>query len=155
SRPSSTERLREDRVSRHRRVVWSEGMLLSPQHLQQWDRYTHHLLDERLRVVEPMAWGFTRLEVDRDALRNGRFAILSASGVLPAGPAFALPEDDALPVPRSIEEHFPTRQETLTLSLGVPSARLGRPQLGEAPHPGTPGPRYAPDSMEIADDNDA
>ena len=58
-------------MSRHRRVVWSEGMLLSPQHLQQWDRHTHHALDERLRALEVQVSGRRRMLFDRlDALAD-------------------------------------------------------------------------------------
>ena len=140
---------------RHRREVWSEGMLLSPQHLQQWDRYSHHALDERLRALEPFASGFTHLKLDRDQLRNGRMGILEARGVLPDGTAFAIPEDDPAPAPRAIGDHFAARQESVLVQLGVPSARAGRAQLGEAGAPGTPGPRYTADAVELADDNDA
>ncbi|HEY6865731.1 MAG TPA: type VI secretion system baseplate subunit TssK, partial [Candidatus Eisenbacteria bacterium] len=67
---------------------------------------------------------------------------------------FAVPEDDAAPAPRAIGDHFGAREETLAVYLGVPAARAGRAQTGEAPPPGTPGARYAADSMEMADDDD-
>ena len=142
-------------MSRHRRVVWSEGMLLSPQHLQQWDRHIHHATDERLRALQPFASGFTHLKLDRDQLRNGRMGILEARGVLPDGTAFAIPEDDPAPAPRAIGDHFGARQESVLVLLGVPSARAGRAQLGEAGAPCTPGPRYTADAVELADDNDS
>jgi type VI secretion system protein ImpJ len=141
-------------VSRHRRVVWSEGMLLSPQHLQQLERYTHRALDERLRGLQPFASGFTHLKLDRDQLRNGRLGILEARGVLPDGTAFAVPEDDPAPAPRAIADHFAARQESVAVYLGMPGARPGRAQLGEAANPGTPGPRYTAEAVELADDND-
>jgi len=130
-------------------------MLLSPQHLQQWDRHTHHATDERLRALQPFAHGFTHLKLDRDQLRNGRFGILEARGVLPDGTPFAIPEDDPAPAPRAIGDHFGARQESMLVQLGVPAARAGRAQLGEAGAPGTPGPRYTADAVELADDNDA
>jgi len=36
------------------RVVWSEGMLVSPQHLQQADLYHERLLDCRLAATSPL-----------------------------------------------------------------------------------------------------
>ena len=36
-----------------RRVVWSEGMLVSPQHLQQADLYHERLLNQRLAAIAP------------------------------------------------------------------------------------------------------
>jgi type VI secretion system protein ImpJ len=130
-------------------------MLLSPQHLQQWDRHGHHALDERLRAVQPFAAGFTQLKLDRDQLRNGRIGILEARGVLPDGTPFAIPEDDPAPAPRAIGDHFGARQESLLVQLGMPASRAGRAQLGEAGAPGTPGPRYTAEAVEMADDNDA
>jgi type VI secretion system protein ImpJ len=129
-------------------------MLLSPQHLQQWDRSVHHLVAERLRAAQPFEWGFTRLEIDRDALRNGRFALIAAAGVLPDGTPFAAPEEDPLPAARSLEGHLGPRQESLTVAIGLPAMRRGRAQLGDAAEAGTPGPRYSPETVELPDDND-
>jgi type VI secretion system protein ImpJ len=140
-------------VSKHLPVVWSEGMLLSPQHLQQWDRYVHHLVGERFRATQPFEWGLTRLELDREAVRNGRLAVIEARGVFPDGTPFAVPEDDPAPAPRSVEGHFGAKQESILVHLGLPSARPGRPELGAASEPGTPMPRFAPESFEIADRN--
>jgi type VI secretion system protein ImpJ len=139
-------------MSEHRRVVWSEGMLLSPQHLQQWDRYAHHLVRERFRATQAFEWGLTQLEVDREALRNGRMALASARGVLPDGTPFAAPDEDPLPPAHAFEGHFGTKQESLAVYLGLPAARMGRPQLGERGAEGHT-PRYASESIELADDN--
>ena len=59
------------------RVVWSEGMLISPQHLQQQDRYHEALLSERLRAYSPHAWGVVELVLEEAGaepprLREGR-----------------------------------------------------------------------------------
>jgi type VI secretion system protein ImpJ len=118
-------------MSQNRRVVWSEGMLLAPQHFQQWDRYVHHLVRERFRGVRAFDWGFLQLEVDQEALRNGRIALAAAKGVMPDGTPFAMPDDDALPPARSFDGHFGPKMDALQVSLGLPAARLGRPQLGE------------------------
>jgi type VI secretion system protein ImpJ len=129
-------------------------MLLSPQHFQQWDRFIHHLVGERVRAAQPFEWGITRLEIDRDALRNGRFALQAAHGVLPDGTPFAAPEEDPLPAPRAIDEHFGTKTESLIVSLGLPAARRSRPALGSPAPAGTPGPRWAAETLELPDDND-
>src|SRR5215470_1957273 len=98
-------------MSRHQAVVWSEGLLLTPQHFQQADLAFHHLLAERFRAAQDFEFGFTHLEVDREALRNGRFGLLSARGILPDGTPFSAPEDDPLPQAREIASHFEARQE--------------------------------------------
>ncbi len=140
-------------MSRHLPVVWSEGMMLSPQHLQQWDRYLHHMVAERFRSSQLFEWGLTLLEIDREALRNGRLALVEARGVFPDGTPFAIPTDDAAPAPRAIDGHFGARQESLQVYLGLPAGRPGRPQLGTLSEPGAPMPRYAPEMIELADSN--
>lgn len=45
-------------------VPWSEGMLLSPQHLQQNDLYWQEQLRFRLQQALPHGWGLLLLELD-------------------------------------------------------------------------------------------
>lgn len=142
-------------MSERRPVVWSEGLLLSPQHLQQNDRALRHLVSQRFRMAGGFDWGLTRLTIDVEAIRNGRVVLTSAAGVLPDGTPFALPDDDPLPPQRTIEGHFDPKQDAITLHLGLPSASASRAQLGENVTPGAPGPRFAADTAELPDDNNA
>ena len=142
-------------MSERRPVLWSEGLLLSPQHFQQADRAYRHLVAHRFRMASSFDWGFARLQIDGEAIRNGRVVVTAAEGVLPSGLPFALPEDDPLPPQRSIEGRFDPKQETLTLHLGLSGSSLSRPQLGEPGVPGAPGARFAADTAELPDDNTA
>lgn len=140
-------------MSERRAVVWSEGLLLTPQHLQQSDRAFHHLVAQRLRMAQPFDSGLSRLVLDADAVRNGRIVLSAAAGVLPDGTPFALPDDDPLPPERAIEGHFDARQDSIIVRLGLPSDSASRGLLGEAPAPGAPGARYAADTSELPDAN--
>jgi type VI secretion system protein ImpJ len=142
-------------MSRHQAVVWSEGLLLTPQHFQQWDRAIHHFITERFRAAHGFPFGFTRLEVDREALRNGRFALLSARGVLPDGTPFVAPEDDPLPQPRDIAGHFEAKQESLQIHLGLPALRPGRAMLANPTGGSSDGvpPRYVTEALDLPDSN--
>ena len=142
-------------MSRHRRVIWREGMLLSPQDLQQRDRHVESVLDNRLRTLQPFGSGFTHLVVDADGLRIGQIGILEARGVLPDGTPFAVPDHDPVPAPRAIGDHFSSGEDALRVHFGIPKARAGKAQVGEAAPPGSPGPRYTSESIQIGDDNDA
>lgn len=142
-------------MSERRPVVWSEGLLLTPQHLQQNDRAFRHLVAQRFRMALGFDWGLTRLAIDAEAIRNGRVTLTAAAGVLPDGTPFALPDDDPLPPQRAIEGHFETHAESLPVFLGVPAASASRAQLGDAPAPGAPGPRFAADTAELPDDTSA
>lgn len=140
-------------MSRRQPVVWSEGLLLSPQHLQQWDRWVQHLVAERFRQAQAFEWGFSALELDRDSLKNGRVALRAARGVLPDGTPFHAPEDDPLPPARSLEGHFDARQDSIVVALGLPAARPGRAHLGAPGQDGRPTPRYSEEAVELPDDN--
>lgn len=70
-------------------VIWQEGMLLRPQHLQHNDRYYHQQLN-RTRLLSSDAWGFLTLEVDVQYLNLGKVVVNRASGVLPDGSLFEL-----------------------------------------------------------------
>ncbi|MGA9702942.1 type VI secretion system baseplate subunit TssK [Pseudomonas sp.] len=70
-------------------VIWQEGMLLRPQHLQHSDRYFHQQLN-RTRLLGSDTWGFLTLEVDVQYLSLGKVVVNQASGVLPDGSLFEL-----------------------------------------------------------------
>lgn len=66
-------------------VQWHEGMLLSPQHLQQAWLHGEAQLAYHLRRLSPFHYGVTRLEIDRAQLASGRFQIIGLEAVLPDG----------------------------------------------------------------------
>ena len=53
------------------KVLWSEGMLLEPQHFQQHERYRDHFIHTRITALSPCGWGFVSLELDAAALTIG------------------------------------------------------------------------------------
>ncbi len=73
-------------------VQWSEGMMLSPQHLQQNDRYWHAQLRHRLQTLTPSYWGVLRLRFDlvKEVLTLSELECLLPDGLLVAFPG-ALP----------------------------------------------------------------
>lgn len=71
------------------KVIWQEGMLLRPQHLQHNDRYYQQQLN-RTRLLAADAWGFLSLELDVQYLDLGKVVVSQASGMLPDGSLFEL-----------------------------------------------------------------
>ena len=112
-------------MSRYRRVVWNEGMLLTPHHFQQSDNYYEDLLNARIASLTPYEWGILELQINRDAIANGFVEILSFSGVLPDGLAVSLPQMGPTPDPRPVEEHFNPSATSLDVYLAIPSKRVG------------------------------
>lgn len=109
------------------KVVWSEGMLLQPQHLQQHDRYLATQLEARVGALRPYAWGVSRLEIDEQALALGKLALVAFSGVLPDGTPVGAPGDDELPLPIDIPPD--ARDVTIVLALAV--RRHGVPEVDD------------------------
>ncbi|CAM3797574.1 Type VI secretion system baseplate subunit TssK [Bordetella sputigena] len=105
------------------KIVWSEGMLLQQQHLQQHDRYWRNYIDGRLGRA-PRCWGFSKLEVDEHQLALGKLALLACEGIMPDGTPFCLPLDDDPPMARDVPEDA---RDALAV-LALPLARPGTPE---------------------------
>jgi type VI secretion system protein ImpJ len=115
------------------RVVWTEGMFMAPQHMQQLDIYHEALLDRRVRAVAPYGWGVIAVELDLAALSAGRVSVAKFAGVLPDGSYLAFDQGDRhAPPARPIEAHFAPSQRDLEIYLVVPREREGVPNYGGA-----------------------
>src|SRR3954466_8992513 len=97
------------------KVVWSEGMLLQPQHLQQSERHGDHARHVLLRSTTPYAWGFAELEIDTAALTLGKLALVRAVGMFAGGTVFDMRAVDPLPEPVDIPASL--RDEAVVLAL--------------------------------------
>lgn len=106
-------------------VLWTKGLLLTPQHLQTQDRYLKDVLDFRVASHSFCPWGFRTLEVDREALSGGGFALTAASGLFADGLAFDVPEVDAAPEPKPLDDLWGEDRESMKLYLAVPDERPG------------------------------
>ena len=104
-------------------VLWTKGVLLSPQHFQTQDRFLEDLLEFQLSALAFCPWGFQRLEIDREALTTGSFALSAAAGILPDGLLFDMPLSEGAPPPKQLEGAFAPDQEWLDVYLGVPEYR--------------------------------
>src|SRR5688572_1381673 len=112
-------------MSSYNRVIWSEGLFLQPQHFQQQDRYFERYVETRCQPLTAYSWGFTEIELERDLLSIGKFALRRASGVFPDGTPFRMPEDDPLPAPIDIDAQVRDQ----VLFLAVPLRRAGDPEV--------------------------
>lgn len=132
------------------RPLWSEGMLVGPQHLQYQDAYHEQLLEARLRGLVPATWGLQALSIDKDALAEGRVSVLHVSAVFPDGTAVDYPgEGSSPPLSRTIAQHFDARVDTLPVYLGVQLLQERAPNILRSEDP-TPR-RFAPRKKVIHD----
>ena len=114
------------------RVVWSEGLLMSPQHLQQLDAYHEQFVAARLAAVVPYPWGVFEVVLDPGMLQRGQLLVSRFSGILPDGTPLSFNAGDpGAPAARAIEGHFSAKQTALEVFLCMPKERVGAPNYGE------------------------
>ena len=108
------------------RPVWSEGMLLCPQHMQQQDLYHEQNMAARLAVLTPMHWGVSGLTFDAGAIKAGQLAVMSFRGVMPDGTAIAIDATStSRPASRPIAPAFPPSLRAVEVFLALPTMREG------------------------------
>ncbi|WP_300042634.1 type VI secretion system baseplate subunit TssK [uncultured Paracoccus sp.] len=119
------------------RVVWSEGLYLRTQHLQQQDRHLGWLVRQALRATPLQSFGFVALQLDRAALDAGQMAVEIADGVMPDGTIFSASES-CLPV-----QPVPVTAKTGAglVHLAIPSETSGGAEIDPA-HEDPTGMRY-------------
>lgn len=134
-------------MSWNRKVIWSEGMFLQPQHLQQHDRYVERLIEGRTQPIAAYSWGYAVLTLDEAALALGKVAIGAARGIFPDGTPFDFPADNSGPLPLD----FPPDAKEELVVLALPLRREGSPEADLSGDDATGLTRYAPDELDIAD----
>ncbi len=132
-------------------VLWTKGVLLNPQHLQTQDRFLEDLIEFQLSTLTVYPWGFSRLEVDREALAGGAFALSAAAGILPDGLLFDMPQADPPPPPRPLEGCWEPDQDSLDLFLTIPEYRPGGYNVSATPRDRNT--RYAAEVLMRRDEN--
>ncbi len=136
------------------RVVWTEGLLMAPQHLQQQDAYHEKLLLQVVRAANPLAWGVALLEFDPAALKAGQVKLQAFAGVLPDGLSVACDAEAAeLPPARPIDGHFGPTQRTLDVFLALPREREGNANYAgiASNDPGSAATRFRVTSRAVLD----
>jgi len=131
------------------KVVWSEGMLLQPQHFQQNERWLEHALQRRFVALSPCGWGFAEIEIDTAALLLGKLALTRAVGVFPDGTTFDMPAIDPLPEPLDLPPDARDEAVVMSLPMRRPGARESNTEGDE------PLVRYDVTEESVADANTA
>jgi type VI secretion system protein ImpJ len=107
-------------MSADNKVVWSEGMFLRTQHFQQFDRYVEKLVRGGTGGLRPYGWGLSELQINRELLKTGKFAISSARGILEDGTPFSIPEDADHPPPLELQDSVRNAVVYLVLPVRQP-----------------------------------
>ena len=80
-------------------IQWHEGMLLAPQHFQQFASRSELLIQAMAMLLSPFGWGLTQqLEVDKAPLVGGDLRILNLEAIMPDGLLVTAGSDRGLPL---------------------------------------------------------
>lgn len=108
-------------MSWHNKVTWSEGLFLRPQLFQQQDRYLEHFAHKRAAPLSPFFFGFSRYEIDEEALALGKVIVRSASGVFADGTPFDMLGSTPPPAPLTIRQEHLDQVIYLAVPIRVPN----------------------------------
>jgi type VI secretion system protein ImpJ len=131
------------------KVIWTEGMFLQPQHMQQHDRFLGQQAQMRLAATAAYGWGHLSLTLDSAALTLGKVALSAARGVMPDGLAFDVPGQDPAPAALDIPADVRDQLVVLAITLERPgvAATDAEADVGSMP------PRFCSAEVEVGDSN--
>ncbi|MPY26913.1 type VI secretion system baseplate subunit TssK [Shewanella psychropiezotolerans] len=72
------------------KVLWNEGMFLSPQHFQQQERYVEHFIRQFVGQHVSQCYGLSSLKLDCSMLNIGKLIVRHAKGIFPDGSPFEI-----------------------------------------------------------------
>jgi type VI secretion system protein ImpJ len=137
-----------------RKLVWTEGLFMTPQHLQQSDQYTESLVHSRVHAIVPYDWGLTEVQFDDRALTAGQIRITKCHGVFPDGTPFFVGDrgEDQVEA-RPLEGAFPAALEALDIFLAVPTPRETAANVALDPAKAGPATRMVASQVSVPDVN--
>lgn len=128
------------------KVVWSEGLFLRTQHLQQQDRHTDWLMRRTLAAQPEAGFGFLGLTLDPVALDTGQIALAQAEGFLPDGTFVSVPDGTHDIAPVSVQ----AKTVAGLVHIAIPSEAAGAAMIDPA-HAEPSGARYRGAMVEARD----
>lgn len=105
--------------------LWSEGMLIRPQHFQQYDRWIEHVLEGRSAGMTAFGWGLRSLVLADELLPLGRIGIARIRAVMPDGAVL----DDTSQVPFEARAVPPNLKNAL-VKVALPVRALDGAEIG-------------------------
>lgn len=137
-----------------RKPIWTEGLFMTPQHLQQSDTYHEALLHARVHALCKFDWGITDAQFDERSLSAGQLKLVKCHGVFPDGTPFLIGEDgEDQAESRTIEGHFPAAVDALDVFLAVPNMRESQANTALDPAKAGPAVRFVAEQASIPDLN--
>lgn len=101
-----------------KKVIWAEGIFLSQQHFQAWERHqdTQHAI--RQRTASPFNWGVIDLDIDESLLRVGVFKLRKIKAIYPDGRLIGFKESGDGSLSSELSDQA---GDSLDIYLGLPA----------------------------------
>ncbi|MEM9692057.1 MAG: type VI secretion system baseplate subunit TssK [Myxococcota bacterium] len=137
-----------------RKPIWTEGLFMTPQHLQQTDQYHESLLHARVHALVKYDWGISDIAFDDRALTGGQLKLLKAHGIFPDGSPFLVGDQGEDVVEgRPLEGVFPAALDSLDVYLALPNHRDNQANTALDPSKAGPAIRYLASQSTVPDVN--
>jgi len=101
-----------------RPLFWHQGLFLQPQHFQMQDQYTQTLLKPSHKYLTPCFWGIGAMEIQKAALGNRSFNLLSGQFLF-KDLTYAVLSKNALVQARSFDDAWEEGGKTFDVYLGL------------------------------------
>lgn len=120
--------------------LWHEGMLLAPQHLQQFSAHVDQRERARSRLADKFAYGVVEIEVDNSALVSGLFRLSKLTAVMPDGLIVRIPQRDGATFEIDLTAYTDRlRSRPLQIDLTIPRENAGDGQVNRERYRQVPG----------------
>ena len=137
-----------------RKPIWTEGLFMTPQHLQQCDQYHEALIHARVHALVKFDWGISDIQFDERALSAGQLKIVKGNGIFPDGTPFLIGDQGEDQVEaRPIEGAFPAALDALDVYLAIPNMRDNQANTALDPAKLGPAIRYVAQQVSVPDLN--
>jgi len=114
-------------------VIWQDGAFIRPGHFQQQARYHDYVARRQNDAMGAYNYGLEALEINRETLLHGRFALTLATGIFPDRTVFDLPAESPAPAPLDLSERTLTN-EIVYLCLPVWASNIAEIPLEGVPN---------------------
>lgn len=125
-------------------------MHLGPHHFQTQSRYFEDTLWFLNSNLRPEPWGFLHYSIDTEAMQNGLAVLSFASGIMPDGLIFDLPDCDSIPEPAKLSTLFNSTDSEIVLHLAIPVRQDQGLDCDTTPNRNT---RYSAEQRTLRDDS--
>lgn len=111
------------------KVVWTEGIFITPQHFQQLDRYFDDALRYCIKIRDGFFWGFSSLSINTSELKSGILSLNEAEGFFPDGSFFSFSRKQLEKLRFRVPIH--TQNAKICLAINLPSSTSTEIVFGE------------------------